>query len=172
MNRAYEPPRDPSATPYESAAPGSVLEDFEARRSNGGTRVEERPFSLFRRLIDEVTTLFAKELALLKAETTGAIHDTRAGIGAMAAGGAVTFAGFLFLLTAATFGLAQVVEPWLAALIVGGVVTLIGLIMLSSGKKKLEPRAFKPTRTAASLREDRDMIRDNVKENMHKRSGP
>ena len=167
MNRAYEPPRNPAEAP----PPGAAIADFEARRFSG-PREDERPFSLLRRLVDEVTTLFAKELALLKAETTGAIHDTRAGIGAVASGGAVAFAGFLFLLTAATFGLAEVVEPWLAALIVGAVVTLIGLIMLSSGKKKLSPRAFTPTRTTASLREDRDMIRDNVRENMHKRSGP
>ena len=79
---------------------------------------------LVRRLADDVTTLFAKELALLKSETTAAVRDVKTGIGSMATGGAVTFAGVLFLLTAAMLGLAEVMDMWLAALIVGGVVSL------------------------------------------------
>ena len=123
------------------------------------SRDSETVPSLLRRLADEVTTLFAKELALAKAETTQAIGDVKTGIVSVASGGAVTFLGVLFLLLSAVYGLSNVVEPWLAALIVGGVVTLIGVIMLMTGKKKLEPDAFQPRHTQASLRKDRDMIK-------------
>ena len=123
------------------------------------TRDFETIPGLLRRLADEVTTLFAKELALAKAETTAAIGDVKAGIVSVASGGAVTFLGVLFLLLSAVYGLSIVVDPWLAALIVGGVVTLIGVIMLATGKKKLEPEAFRPRHTEASLRKDRDMIK-------------
>jgi uncharacterized membrane protein YqjE len=134
--------------------------DYDAVRRRDETRVT----TLIRRLADEVTTLFTKELALLKVETTSAINDTRAGIASLAAGGAVLYAGFLFLLTAAVLGLAEVMEPWLAALIVGAVVAIIGAIMLSSGKKKLAPSAFNPTHTRSSLEKDRDMIKRNINE--------
>jgi uncharacterized membrane protein YqjE len=127
-------------------------------------RDDTRVFTLVRRLAEEITTLFTKELALLKVETTSAISDTKAGMGAMAAGGAVLYAGFLFLLLAATLGLAQVMDAWLAALIVGGVVAIIGAIMLASGKRKLEPSAFKPQHTQASLQKDREMIKRNIHE--------
>ncbi|HEY8555242.1 MAG TPA: phage holin family protein [Burkholderiales bacterium] len=114
--------------------------------------------SLLRRLADEVTTLFVKELALLKSETTASVNGVKTGIASLASGGAVTFAGVLFLLLAAVYGLSEVMQPWLAALIVGGVVTLIGLVMLLSGRKRLEAQAFRPHYTEASIRKDRDMI--------------
>lgn len=143
------------------------VDDLSARsgrsyRSTG--RDDAGVFPLFKRLADEVTTLFTKEIALLKVETTSAINDTRTGIASMAAGGAVLYAGFLFLLVSAMAGLAQVMDLWLAALIVGAVVLIIGAIMLSSGKKKLEPSAFRPQHTQASLEKDRNMVKRSIHE--------
>lgn len=127
-------------------------------RSVGSPEYETTP-SLLRRLMDDVGTLFAQEISLLKAETTKAVADMRAATMSIAAGGAVAFVGLIFLLLAAVYGLSNVVEPWLAALIVGGVVTLIGIIMLATGRRKLEPSAIAPRRTAASLRKDTDMLK-------------
>ncbi|HEX7237063.1 MAG TPA: phage holin family protein [Gammaproteobacteria bacterium] len=115
--------------------------------------------SLLRRLADDVSRLLAQEVALLKAETTKSIGDLKAGIASIAVGGAVAFMGAFFLLLAAVYGLSNVVQPWLAALIVGGVVTLIGVIMLATGRRKLEPTAVAPRRTAESLRKDTEMIK-------------
>jgi len=125
---------------------------------------DARVLTLVRRLADEITTLFTKELALLKVETTNAIRETRGGVASMATGGAVLYAGFLFLLLSAYLALSLVLEEWLAALIVGGVVALIGAIMLSSGKKKLDASSFKPEHTQASMQKDREMIKRNVHE--------
>lgn len=135
-------------------------------RSSGGYDTGVVP--LIKRLADEVTTLFSKELALLKVETTSAINDTRSGIASMAAGGAVLYAGFLFLLVSAVMALSQVMDPWLAALIVGGVVLIIGAIMLNSGKKKLDPSAFRPEHTQASLEKDRNMIKRSIHESQER----
>lgn len=132
--------------------------------SDTAMRDDQRVVGLVRRLAEDVTTLFTKELALLKVETTSAIKDTRSGISSMAIGGAVLYAGLLFLLTSAMLALALVMDAWLAALIVGGVVAIIGAIMLASGKKKLEPAAFKPEHTAASMDKDREMIKRNIHE--------
>jgi hypothetical protein len=126
---------------------------------NTEARDYESTPSLLRRLVSDVTTLFAQELQLLKAETTESIGDLKAAIISVAMGGAVAFMGVFFLLLAAVYGLSNVVDPWLAALIVGGVVTLVGVIMLTTGSKKLEPRSVAPSRTAEALRKDTQMIK-------------
>ena len=122
-------------------------------------RETESVASLIRRLADEVTDLFSQELTLFKTETMGAIGDVKTAAGSLATGGAVLFAGFIFLLLAAFLGLANVVEPWLSALIVGGVTVIVGWIMVSAGKKKLEPGAFRPRHTEQSLKKDREMVK-------------
>src|SRR5688500_13876710 len=140
----------------------STTTDFRSRERGGLRSVEARDEStpsLLRRLVDDVGMLFAQELALLKAETTRAIGDLKAAAASIAIGGAVAFMGAIFLLLAAVYGLSNVMEPWLAALIVGGIVTLIGVIMLASGRRKLEPAAVAPRRTAAALRKDTEMIK-------------
>jgi hypothetical protein len=115
--------------------------------------------SLLRRLVTDVGTLFAQEVALLKAEIASSVTDLKAAVVNIAMGGAVAFLGLIFLLLSAVYGLSNVVDPWLAALIVGGVVTLIGVIMLLMGRRNLEPKAIAPRRTAAALRKDTEMIK-------------
>jgi hypothetical protein len=137
--------------------------EFGPRERTGPRSLEARELestpSLLRRLVNDVGTLFAQELTLLKAETSESLADMKAAIVSIAMGGAVLFLGLLFLLLAAVYGLSEVVDPWLAALIVGGVVTLVGVIMLVTGKKKLEPAAMAPRRSAASLRKDTEIIK-------------
>lgn len=142
----------------------STTSDFRSRDRGGLRSVEaardyESTPSLLRRLVDDIGTLFAQELALFKAETTKSIGDLKTAMVSIAVGGAVAFVGVIFLLLAAVYGLSNVVQPWLAALIVGGVVTLIGVIMLATGRSKLEPSAVAPKRTARSLRKDTEMIK-------------
>jgi hypothetical protein len=140
----------------------TTTHDFRAR--DGGFRSAEPPElestpSLLRRLVGDVGALFAQELALLKAETTRSIADLKAATVSIAMGGAVTFMGAFFLLLAGVYGLSTVVAPWMAALIVGGAVTLIGIIMLATGRRKLEPAALAPQRTAEALRKDTQMLK-------------
>jgi hypothetical protein len=141
----------------------TATSDFRARERSGFQNVDARDYestpSLLRRLATDMGTLFAQELFLLKAETARSISDLKAATVSMAMGGAVLFIGVIFLLLAAVYGLSNVVEPWLAALIVGGAVTLIGAIMLLTGRRKLEPAAIAPRRTAAALRKDTEMIK-------------
>ena len=141
----------------------SSTTEFRRRERGGFQSTEPRDYestpSLLRRLADDVGTLFAQEVALLKAETSRSVDELKAATASIAVGGAVAFMGCFFLLLAAVYGLSNVLEPWLAALIVGGVVTLIGLIMLATGRRKLEPAAVAPRRTAEALRKDTEMIK-------------
>lgn len=114
---------------------------------------------LLRQLTHEVTSLFTKEVALAKAEASESLHNAKAGVAAVATGGAVLMAGLIILLLAAVYGLSTVVAPWLAALIVGGVVVVIGLVMVQAGKKKLEARAMRPDRTIHTMQKDKDALK-------------
>jgi hypothetical protein len=149
----------------------STTTDWRMREPSAARGTETRDYestpSLLRRLVYDVSTLFAQEIDLLKAETTKSIYDMKRATTRVAMGGAVLFMGLFFVLLAAVYGLSTVVAQWLAALIVGGAVTLIGFIMLLTGRRQLEPAAVAPRRTAASLRKDTDLIK-GVAQDEHK----
>ena len=128
------------------------------------TQVREREsaISLLRRLIDEFTILFRKEIALAKAEVAQGFTHVKAGAISMASGGAVLFAGFLILLAAVVFGLSNVMPDWLAALIVGGIVSIVGFVMINFGKNKLDPAVLKPERTQHALQKDKEMVERKI----------
>ena len=142
-----------------------------AETMSDGTRpVSSPPFNggvasvpgLIKSLADDVTRLFAQEIALAKAEVSSAVRDIKAGVVSLAVGLGVLFAGFIMLLLAAVFALALVVEPWLAALIVGGVVALVGVVLLLNARSALDPQGLVPGRTIDSLQRDESMVRRTV----------
>lgn len=130
-----------------------------ASTTPGGPAEPSTVTHLLRQLMDDVTTLLRKELALATSEISHSVEEAKRGAGGLVSGGAVLYAGLIFLLASATLGLSEVMPGWAAALIVGGVVALIGFGMVQAGKKKLEPGSFAPDRAADSLRKDKDMIR-------------
>ena len=141
-------------------------------RQQGARANGRRPLAgLFSDLWRETTTLVQDEVALAKADLSDKVAQAGRGVGAVAAGGAVLFAGFLVLLFAAVGALEMVLPPeqapWLAPLIVGAVVTLIGAVALSSGKKKLQAENLKPARTLDSLRRDRDFAKEHLHAKEH-----
>jgi len=149
MTMARSTPNPPSSSPPDGGFGAS-----EARNGNGSSAV-----SLLRRLVDDLSTLVRKELALATAEISQSLHSVQKGVASVAVGGAVCFAGFLFLLVAATAALAQTMDTWLAALIVGAIVAIVGYAMLAAGKKKLEQSDLKLKRTQESLHQDRELIK-------------
>jgi uncharacterized membrane protein YqjE len=115
-------------------------------------------FGLVRKFTDELSTLFRQELALATAEITRSLRMLLVGAGAVAAGGAVLFAGLLLLLAAAVLGLATVVYPWLSALIIGVVVAFVGYLMIHLGTKRVSTTSVKPSMTVDSLRRDKEVL--------------
>jgi hypothetical protein len=129
---------------------------------------DERTLSqLFSDLTSESTALVRKEVELAKAEVSEKVNQvTTAGV-ALAAGGAILFAGLIILLLAAVFGLALLLEPTsppaLSALIVAIVTMIIGGIALMIGRNRLKAGNLAPTRTTDSLRRDRDLVKEHVR---------
>jgi hypothetical protein len=117
---------------------------------------------LLSRLVDELSTLLRKELALAKAELSESLNQAKTGAISLAAGGAVLFAALLVLLSAATFALAHVVSDWLAALIIGVITAIAGFVMLQSGKKKFEASRLTPERTQDAFRRDKEMVERRI----------
>ena len=135
--------------------------DFADPFPNGKT---DRSLSqLFSDLVGDASLLIRQEIALAKAELTQALQSLGTGIGLVAAGGLVAFAGFLFLLAAASLGLATVLEPWLAALIVGGVVAVIGIILVLVGKGRLAANKLAPHRTIRSIEDDAQWMSERMR---------
>lgn len=135
-----------TTTPYESSAAAN------------DERESQSAFGLLRRLTDELSTLLRQELALATAEIARSMRVLLGGAASVAVGGAVLFTGLLAMLAAAVLGLATVLHPWLAALVIGAAVAAIGIVMVLVGIRALDPSTLKPSRTAESLRRDRDVI--------------
>lgn len=123
--------------------------------------------TLFSNLWRETTTLAREEAQLAKDEMSEKATQAASGVGLIAAGGAVVFAGFLALLLAAINALIPMLppdmSPWLSPLIVGGVVMVLGFVALAGGRTELKGRNLKPSRTLHSLRRDGQLIKEHVK---------
>lgn len=124
----------------------------------GDDRESQSAFGLLRRLTDELSTLLRQEVALASAEISRSMRGMLSGAAALAVGGAVLFTGLLAMLAAAVLGLATVLSPWLSALLIGAAVAIIGVVLVLAGIRSLDPSTLKPSRTAESLRRDKDVI--------------
>jgi hypothetical protein len=127
---------------------------------------EDRPLgSLIGDLMSDLAELVSKEIQLAKAEASEKFSQATAGAASLAIGGLVAFAGLLVLLDAAVYGLAALFEGlpfWASALIVGVVVLGVGMALLLKGRSNLKAENLAPRRTAASLRQDAEMIKEQV----------
>ncbi|MGH8495834.1 MAG: phage holin family protein [Gammaproteobacteria bacterium] len=136
-------------------------------RHDGGKRVhfkEDQPVgTLLSTFANEVSTLVRQEAQLVKADLHESAADFKTGIGSLAGGAIVAFAGCLVLLLAAVYGIAQELPMWLSALIVGGAALFVGLILLARARKNLAARRLAPGQAADSLRKDAQMARRTVR---------
>jgi hypothetical protein len=138
-----------ATNPYGSAPAGDA---------GNGDREAQSAMGLLRRLTEELSTLLRQELALATAEISRSLRLMLGGAASVAVGGAVLYAGLLAMLAAAILGLATVLQPWLASLVIGAAVALIGGVLVLAGVRSFDPSTLKPSRTAQSLRKDKDVI--------------
>jgi hypothetical protein len=138
-----------ATNPYGTAPAGDA---------GNGDREAQSAIGLLRRLTEELSTLLRQELALATAEISRSLRLMLGGAASLAVGGAVLYAGLLAMLAAAILGLATVLQPWLATLVIGAAVAIIGVVLVLAGVRSLDPSTLKPSRTAQSLRKDKDVI--------------
>lgn len=134
--------------------------DFGARPHPGNGHAADASIGvLLKELANEVPSLVRKEVALAKSEMRESMQATKAGVAAVATGGAVAMTGLIVLAMAAVYALSEVLVPWLAALIVGAVALLIGYAMVQAGKKRFEAESIRPDRTMNTLHKDVEAMR-------------
>jgi hypothetical protein len=125
---------------------------------------EDRPLTeLFSDLVQDTGTLVRQEVQLAKAEVTQSAAQAGKGVGFIAAGGLVAYAGLLAVIAAVILWLwHNGLTDWTAALIVGAVVVLIGVVLLMRGRSMLQTTSLAPQRTVESLKADTVMVKEQV----------
>ena len=118
---------------------------------------------LLRDLANDSTALIRQELALARTEAQEKLHQSITAVVLIVAGGFLGFAALIVLLDALVYGLTEAgIERWLAALIVGGVVAAIGFLLVRKGQNDLSATRLTPDRTAASVRKDINLVKEQV----------
>lgn len=128
------------------------------------TNLESRSVGeLVRDLANDVTALIRQEMTLARTEAQDKVQQTVVAVMAIVAGALIAFAALIILLDALVYGLTEAgLERWLAALIVGGVVALIGFLLVRKGQKDLSATRLAPERTAANVRKDINLVKEQV----------
>jgi hypothetical protein len=104
-----------------------------------------------------------QEVQLAKAEVTQSAAQAGKGIGFIAAGGLVAYAGLLAIIAAVILLLwRNGLTDWIAALVVGVAVVLIGVMLLMRGRSMLQTTSLAPQRTVESLKADTAMVKEQV----------
>lgn len=111
----------------------------------------------------ETSELIRSEVQLARTEISEKLSQIGSGVGLLAAGGMVAFAGVLMLLLSAVFGLANVVAPWVSALIIGAIVAIVAAVMVSKGRSNLKPANLAPNRTIHSVEKDAEVARSEFR---------
>jgi xanthine/uracil permease len=119
---------------------------------------------LFGDLVNELSTLIRQEFALARAELTQKATEVGKGVGYLAIGGALAYAGVLAILAALIVGLAVLGLPWwLAPLLVGLVVVVVGYFLIRRGLDALKASNLAPRKTIKSIKENREWAKDQMK---------
>jgi len=132
------------------------------RQGRGQPAAEERSLSeLLSEMSTELSTLFRKEVELVKAETKDTVSQAaKAGalLGAVAVGGLFAL---LLLAMAAAFGLAEVMATGLAFLLVGIVFLVVAGVAFAMARKKLA-EVKPPEQAIATIKADVEVAKSSI----------
>jgi Putative Actinobacterial Holin-X, holin superfamily III len=114
-------------------------------------------------LSNSITTLFRKEIQLVRAETSEKVTQIGVALGSIAGGAILALAALIVLLQALIIGIAEAGVPagW-ASLIVGVVVAVIAYVLIHKGTSDLKASNLAPTRTVDSLKRDAQVAKEQV----------
>jgi hypothetical protein len=125
---------------------------------------EERPLGeLFGTLADQAKMLVNQEVALAKAEASEKAKTAGKGVGFLAAGGFVAYAGLLAVIAGIILLVGQWVPMWVSALIIGVIVALVGYLLVQKGLNDLKAENLKPRQTVGSLKENKEWLQEQVR---------
>ena len=126
---------------------------------------------LLKKLRDDTTTLVRDELSLAKTEISEKVATTSRNVGYLAAGALVAYAALLLILQGLSLmlreqfilrGMSEANANLLGFLIVGVVVGIIGSVLIMKALNTLKTESLTPTKTAETLKEDKEWVQDKV----------
>jgi Putative Actinobacterial Holin-X, holin superfamily III len=132
---------------------------------------ESRIVYLLKKLRDDTTTLVRDEISLAKTEISEKIASTSRNVGYLAVGALVAYAALLLVLQGIGLllrdlfisgGMNQASASLLGFLIVGGVIGIIGALLIAKALNTLKKEPLTPTKTAETLREDKEWVQNKV----------
>ena len=118
---------------------------------------------LFTELLQETTTLVRQEVNLAKAEITQKASRAGRHVGALAAGGAVAYAGLLAILAGLIVLLDEIMPLWLSALLVGVAVAVVGYFLVRRGLDALKREELAPRQTIETIKQDKQWAKDQTR---------
>jgi len=127
--------------------------------------IEEDPTlgELISRLGQQAGNLVRDEVELAKTELTDTAKRAGKGVGFIAAGAAIGYAGLLALIATCIILLALVVKLWIAALVITGVVIAGALLLVMLGMNEMKRESLAPKHTVETFKEDVEWAKAQAK---------
>lgn len=113
----------------------------------------------------DISSIVRNEARLAQTEIKDNLHRATTGAISALLGAVVLIPALTLLLLALAYALDDydVVPRWAAALIASVVGAVIGVVLLARAKSALKPGALAPTRTAESLKQDAQLVKEQVR---------
>ena len=119
--------------------------------------------TIIKELMENISTLFRSEIALLKWELKDTVAKLGGGIGLFAGAMFLALVGVAFLFVTIVLGLVALGVPaWLSALIVTVVLFVVAGVLAMMGKKKFAAAQFVPTQSVEQIKSDIETIRSDI----------
>jgi hypothetical protein len=119
--------------------------------------------TIIKELMENISTLFRSEIALLKWEFKDTVAKLGGGIGLFAGALFLALVGVAFLFVTIVLGLVAFGVPaWLSALIVTVVLFVVAGALAMMGKKKFAATQFLPTQSVEQIKSDIETIRSDI----------
>jgi len=119
--------------------------------------------TIIKELMENISTLFRSEIALLKWEFKDTVAKLGGGIGLFAGALFLALVGVAFLFVTIVLGLVALGVPaWLSALIVTVVLFVVAGALAMMGKKKFAATQFLPTQSVEQIKSDIETIRSDI----------
>ena len=128
-------------------------------------QTDDRSFKdLIGDLSNSITTLFRKEIQLVRAETSEKVTQVGIALGSIAGGAILAMAALIVLLQALVIGITEmgVTAGW-ASLIVGVIVAVIAYVLIHKGTSDLKASNLAPSRTVDSLKRDAQVAKEQAR---------
>ncbi|HVL99879.1 MAG TPA: phage holin family protein [Egibacteraceae bacterium] len=111
-------------------------------------------------LLNQLSTLFRKEIELAQTEIKQEVRRAGKAAGALGGAGGAGYMAAVMLSFALAFALGEFLPVWVGFLVVGVIYAVVAGVLFRQGKEKLDRVNPKPEQTIETLKEDAEWIKN------------